>query len=135
MNVLTSRRVRVLRLIVLIAVSTMLSAVTAGIGISRAGPATVRRGSGLSGNALLAANRDRLAICVHAAAGGVVDMAQARARVQAALKEVAKHPKWSSFGYGVAPPVVHAGCPSPPYLLEPGVTVSSNGGVSGYSPV
>ena len=68
---------------------------------------------------LLAANRDRLALCVQPLAGAVQPR-EARALVQGALAEVATHPSWAPAGLPAAPPAVEAGCPAAPALLRPG---------------
>ncbi|MPZ14256.1 MAG: hypothetical protein GEU73_07500 [Chloroflexi bacterium] len=64
-------------------------------------------------------SRDRLAICVQAVRGAEINPDEARARVQAALAEAAKHPRWDQVGYGRAEPVVDVGCPFEPAGLDP----------------
>jgi hypothetical protein len=77
--------------------------------------------------ALTTANRDRLAICVQAVGLDSSLEGKAKASVEAALIEVAKHPRWEASGLGVAPPVADTGCPSPPAVLRPGVEIDRQG--------
>jgi hypothetical protein len=75
----------------------------------------------LVSNGLLAASRNQLAVCVHAAAGASFGADEARTRVQAALTDVIRDPLWSGDAK-TGLPVVDIGCPSEPYLLQPGVS-------------
>lgn len=81
-----------------------------------------------SHNGLLAASRERLAVCVQVLDDAGIDEPAAVARVDAALRDLAAQPAWSyqghpvvTAGFGFGPATVDAGCPSQPAVLQPGV--------------
>ncbi len=77
---------------------------------------------------LLTSNRDRLAICVQAVGVDSSLEATGKSAIEAALTEVAKHPRWEASGLGVASPVVDIGCPSPPSVYRAGVRLQPGAG-------
>lgn len=84
--------------------------------------ATPEPPSSRGGASLLAPNRDRLAVCVDGAGAAASAVPEAQRRVDQALAEVvAQHPAWAQAVLGAVAPGVDAGCPSEPYLLQPGL--------------
>ncbi len=118
MNLAFSWRPKILVLIIL-SVTLILVTATVALGL----PGGSQPSSEPSPGALLTSSRDRLAICIQSAADAQFNMAEAQLRVQAALAELSTHPKWSTLGLAGLPPAVDAGCPTAPYLLQPGVAV------------
>ncbi|MPZ14259.1 MAG: hypothetical protein GEU73_07515 [Chloroflexi bacterium] len=134
-----SRRSRVIALAVVILVAAMAGAavfttVVRGTGAAEdaAVPAEVSESTGGSqlGSAPardpaqpvgleLHPSRGRLAICIQPERGAQINTDEARGRVQAALAEAAKHPRWEQLGYGRADPVADVGCPFEPAGLDP----------------
>ncbi|HLB27206.1 MAG TPA: hypothetical protein VJN32_06110 [Dehalococcoidia bacterium] len=98
-----------------------------GVTFQGTGEAQQRDASMTKKGALTTANRDRLAICVQAVGVDSSLEGKAKASVEAALIEVAKHPRWDASGLGVAPPIADTGCPSPPSVLRPGVEIEQMG--------
>ena len=61
-------------------------------------------------------SRSGLAICVDDVEGAELDESASTSPVEDALSKLTDHPNWQVSGFGVAPPAVAYGCPSPPYL-------------------
>ena len=119
-----------LSLAVVAAVAGITLGVTTLLGITFQGKGEAQQevGAQLVEGALLTSNRDRLAICVDAVGVDPSVETKAKASIEAALIEVAKHPYWEPAGYAVAEsPVVDVGCPSPPAVLRPGVEIEQMG--------
>jgi hypothetical protein len=97
---------------VTLGVLTLAGVTFQGSGSAEEGPLV-----GPSGNLLITANRDRLAICIDSASpvtsAPASLPANAKEAMQTALQEVARHPYWQRAGITLAP-VVDVGCPSPP---------------------
>lgn len=76
----------------------------------------------LSGNMLLASNREELAVCVEVIDGtSQVTLQTLANNVNIALdQQISAHPRWSELGYDKFPNRVDASCPTAPYLLQPG---------------
>ncbi len=121
----------VVSLLVLAATAGVTLGVTTLLGVTfqGSGSAQQRGGSRFVEGGLQTANRDRLAICIQAVGSGP-DLAEAgggpalevlgKARLEAALAEVRKHPRWELKDFGALPPLVEIGCPSgPPPVTEP----------------
>jgi hypothetical protein len=90
-----------------------------GLTFQGSGEAEQRDASMLKEGLLTTANRDRLAICVQAVGVDSSLETKAKASIEAALIEVAKHPYWEPAGYAVAEsPVVDIGCPASPPPLD-----------------
>jgi hypothetical protein len=103
---------------VTLGVTTLLGVTFQGSGEAQPAPPTE-----FGGGFLLTTNRDHLAICVEAVGlqTAVLDEVgtEAKANVEAALVEVAKHPLWERARSDVGTPTVDAGCPSdPPPFFE-----------------
>lgn len=98
----------------------------------------IRRGSSQhadrTNSLLIAGNRDRLAICVDAIDGALVDPTGARSATEDALTRLRAHRNWKPAGLDLNQPAVDMGCNAQPFLLQPGVDF--NGGkvttVSGF---
>ncbi len=123
---------------VIVAVAGVTLAATTLLGVTFQGSGSSQTGDGskLVGGPLLTANRDRLAICVEAVefdiagqmtSGDPALEALAKSRIEDALTEVAKHPRWEAAGLAVALPLVDLDCPSPPSVFLPGVKLVSTG--------
>jgi hypothetical protein len=115
---------------VVVAVAGITLGVTTLLGVTfqGSGEAQENLGSQRVEGALLTSNRDRLAICVQAVDIDSSIEATAKSGIEAALIEVAKHPRWEASGLGVASPVVDIGCPSPPSVYRAGVRLQPGGG-------
>ena len=118
----------------IVAVAGVTLAATTLLGVTfqgeKAGSGSAQLGSGSQevGSLLATANRDRLAICVDAPGGSPELVAQARSEIEAVYTDIANEPYWERVGLtdAVREPVVDAGCPSEPFLLQLGV-VSEDG--------
>ena len=82
-------------------------------------------------DALLAPNRETLAICVDGVDEASAAVPGARARVEQALALIAQHPHFVQAGLAAVPPVVDDGCPLGPYLLEPNVSWENGAPIRG----
>jgi hypothetical protein len=119
--------------VVVAAVAGVTLATTTLLGVTFGGS-----GSQQAQGAQVPAARDRLAICVQAVEiesvlsptgeevlqpvrGDPAIESEAKAQVEAALTEVAKHPSWEPAGFGKASPQIDIGCPSDPLVTRPGM--------------
>lgn len=85
-------------------------------------------------SALLAPNRAALAACVAGVGPAAVAVPTARQRIEQALTGLSQQPVWGKAGLAVVPRVVDIGCPSEPYLLQPGVTWEDGVPITGAGP-